>query len=84
MVRAMPIARQQVAKHIPATTNTSVAMQRAVNTTIEEDVFSMDPPHHYISIPVVNHESVVEGEREWSESIPVLVVCEVGRLAIAL
>jgi hypothetical protein len=62
VVRVMPIARQRVAKHIPAEANarnnstfiarqrpqyagnnriTSVAMQRAVNTTIEEEVFSM-------------------------------------------
>jgi hypothetical protein len=52
-------------------------MQRALNTTIEEemlfmwftyihcwatDVFSMSPPRDYISSPVV------EREREWSES----------------
>jgi hypothetical protein len=58
-------------------------MQRAVNTTIEEEafpmwfayihcgatnVFSVDPPRDYISSPVVNQKSVVEGEREWSES----------------
>jgi hypothetical protein len=57
-------------------------MQRAVNTTIEEtmfsiwvayihcwatDVFSMDPPRDYISSLVVNQKSVVEREREWSE-----------------
>jgi hypothetical protein len=36
-----PFARQRVAKHVPATRNNSVAMQCAVNTTIEEDVFSM-------------------------------------------
>jgi hypothetical protein len=48
MVRAMHIARQQVAKHIPATTNISVAMQRAVNTMIEEQVFSTGPPRDYI------------------------------------
>jgi hypothetical protein len=58
-------------------------MQRAVNTTIEEEVFSMwfayidrwatevfsmGPPRDYISSPVVNLKSVVERGREWSES----------------
>jgi hypothetical protein len=38
VVRVMPIAKQRIAKHIPATTNTSAAMQRAVNTTIEEEM----------------------------------------------
>jgi hypothetical protein len=42
-------AKQRVAEHIPATTNTSVATQRAIDTTIEEDVFSMDPPRGYVS-----------------------------------
>jgi hypothetical protein len=28
----------------------------------------MDPPRGYISSPVVNQKSVVEREREWSES----------------
>jgi hypothetical protein len=37
----MPIARERVAEHTPATTNISVAIQRAVNTTVEEAVFSM-------------------------------------------
>jgi hypothetical protein len=37
-------------------------MQRAV-PTIEEGVFSMDPPRDYI-----NQKSVVEREREWRES----------------
>jgi hypothetical protein len=58
----MPIASQRVAKHIPATTNNSVAMQCAVNTKIEEEVFSMGPPRDYISSPVVNQKSVVERE----------------------
>jgi hypothetical protein len=31
-------------------------------------MFSMDPPLNYISSPVVNQKSVVEREREWSES----------------
>jgi hypothetical protein len=54
-------------------------MQRAVNATIEEevfsmwfayvhcwakDVFSMGPLRDYISSPVVNQRSVVERERE--------------------
>jgi hypothetical protein len=57
----MSIGRKRVAKHIPVTTNISVAMQRAVNT-IEEVMFSMDPSRNYASSPVV------EREREWSES----------------
>jgi hypothetical protein len=56
----MPIARQRVAKHIPATTNTSIAMQRAVDTTIKEDVFPMGPPRDCISSPVVNQKSIIE------------------------
>jgi hypothetical protein len=74
-------------------------MQRAVNTTEEEEVFSMwfayihcwatdvyfmGPPRDCISSPIVNQKSVIEREREWSEFSPVLVMCEVGRLAIAL
>jgi hypothetical protein len=58
-------------------------MQRAVNTTIKEelfsiwfsyihcwatDVFCIGPLRNYISSPVVNQKSVVEREREWSES----------------
>jgi hypothetical protein len=43
-------------------------MQRAVNTIIEEEVFSMDPPRDYKSSPVVNQKSVVERLREWGES----------------
>jgi hypothetical protein len=54
-------------------------MQRAVNTIIEEEVFSMwfayihcramdgfsmAPSRRYISSPVVNERSVVERERE--------------------
>jgi hypothetical protein len=35
------------------------------------DVFSMDSPRDYISSPVVNQKSVVEREREWSESLTV-------------
>jgi hypothetical protein len=34
----------------------SISMQRAVNTTIEEAVFSIDPPRDYISSPVVNQK----------------------------
>jgi hypothetical protein len=51
-----PNYRQRVTKHIPATSNTSVAMQRAVDTTIHEDVFSVNPPRDYISSPAVNQE----------------------------
>jgi hypothetical protein len=58
-------------------------MERAVNTTIEKevfsmwfayihcganDVFSMEQPRDYISSPVINQKTVVEREREWSES----------------
>jgi hypothetical protein len=52
VVRVMPIARQRIAKHISTEANakqrsqyadsnriTSVAMQRTVNTTIDEEVF---------------------------------------------
>jgi hypothetical protein len=54
-------------------------MQRAVNTAIEEnvfsvwfayihcwatDVFSMGPPRDYVSSPLVNQKSIVERERE--------------------
>jgi hypothetical protein len=67
VVRAMSIARQRVDKHIPATTNISVAMQRAVNITTEEEGFSMERPRCYISSPVVNQKSVVERERELKE-----------------
>jgi hypothetical protein len=47
-------------------------------------VFSIGPPRDYISGSAVNQKSVVERERKWSESSPVLWICEVGRLAIAL
>jgi hypothetical protein len=61
----------------------SVVMQRSLNTTIEKevfsmwfayinfwatDVFSMGPPRDYINSAVVNQKSVIEREREWSES----------------
>jgi hypothetical protein len=58
----MPIARQGVAKHIPVTTNTSIARQRRGEkafTTIQEAVFSMDPSRDYISVPFVHQKSVV-------------------------
>jgi hypothetical protein len=62
VVRARPIARQRVAKHIPAEANaqnsrTYIARQRRGKhafATIEEAVFSMDPTRDYISSPVVN------------------------------
>jgi hypothetical protein len=56
---------------------TSVAMQRALNTTIEEELFSvcfasihcwatnvssMDPPRDYTNSPVVNQKSERENE----------------------
>jgi hypothetical protein len=62
---------------------TFVSMQRVVNTAIEEEVFSMwftyihcwatgvfsmDPARDCICNPVVNQKSVIEREREWSES----------------
>jgi hypothetical protein len=58
-------------------------MQRAVNATVREEVLSMwleyihwwatdvcslGLSRDYISSPVVNRKSVVEREREWSES----------------
>jgi hypothetical protein len=49
VVRALPIGRERFAKHIPAITNISVAMQSAVDTTIKEDVFSTGPPRDYVS-----------------------------------
>jgi hypothetical protein len=64
----MTIARQRVAKHSPATPNTSVTVQRAVNTTIEEDMFSMGPPRDYINSALVNQKSVVEREVERKET----------------
>jgi hypothetical protein len=42
-------------------------MQRAVNTTIEEAMFSAGPPRDYMTSPVVNQKPVVEREQEWSE-----------------
>jgi uncharacterized protein (UPF0332 family) len=74
VVHAMFIAGQRLRKHSCdngyAGNNwiTSVAMQRAVNRIIEEEMFSMDPPLDYINSPVVNQKSVVERIREWSES----------------
>jgi hypothetical protein len=46
VVHAMPIARQRVVKHIPATMNNSIARQwrgKHAFTKIEEAVFSMGP-----------------------------------------
>jgi hypothetical protein len=65
VIRDMPVDRQRVAKHIPATMNTSIARQRRGKyafATIEETVFSMDPPRDHIRSPVVNRKSVVEWE----------------------
>jgi hypothetical protein len=67
----MPIARQRVAKRIPATTYTSIARQRSGKyafATIEEAVFSMGAPRDYISNAVVNQKSVGVRGREWSVS----------------
>jgi hypothetical protein len=83
IVMYRPTARQRFGKHIPATTNTSVAMQRAVDTTIEEDVFSICPPRGYISSLVVNQKSVVQ-RRTRTRMERVLAISEVGRSAIAL
>jgi hypothetical protein len=54
-----PISGRRLGGRVPAATNTqatiSVATQRAVNTTIEEAVFSMDPPRDFkckLHIPV--------------------------------
>jgi hypothetical protein len=77
---------------------TSPAMQRAVYTIEEEvfsmwfpfvhcwatDVSSMGPPRDYLSCPVVNHKSVAEREREWSDSSRVPVIREAGALALEL
>jgi hypothetical protein len=71
VVRALPIARQRVAEHIPAATNTTVVRQRRSKhafAAIEETVFSMGPSRDYISSPAVNEKSVVEREGEWNES----------------
>jgi hypothetical protein len=72
VVRAMPIAWQRVTKHNHTTTNTSVAMQHAVDTRIEEDVFSMCPPLGYISGTEPNQGVIErEREREWNASLTV-------------
>jgi hypothetical protein len=76
MVSYIHIAKQRVAKHILAEANArnnrnSIAGQwcgKHAFATIEGAVFSMDPPRDYISSPVANQKSVVEREREWSES----------------
>jgi hypothetical protein len=39
-------------------------MQRVVNTTIEEEVFSMDPPRNFISGPVVNESDSEASSRQ--------------------
>jgi hypothetical protein len=50
-----PFARQRLDKHIPAATNTQATIgcllqcNGAVNTTVEEAVFSMGPPVAYVS-----------------------------------
>jgi hypothetical protein len=62
---AMPIARQWVAKHIPAIMNTSTAMQqhgkqrgKHAFTTTEEVVSCMGLSQDYISL-VINQKSVI-------------------------
>jgi hypothetical protein len=69
-----PISRQYL-KYADKSHIASIVMQYAVNTTIEElvfsvwfahihcwskDVFSMSPPRDYISSPVINQKSVGE------------------------
>jgi hypothetical protein len=52
-----PIVRQRVAKHIPATTNTSIARQlrgKYAFATVVVAVFSMGPHRDYISSPIVS------------------------------
>jgi hypothetical protein len=68
----MSIARQRVAKHIPAEANarnnmTSIARQLRGNQAFStiQDVFSMDKPRYYTSSPVA------EREREWDGPSPV-------------
>jgi hypothetical protein len=66
-----PVAGQRLGKHIPAESEhagsnriTSVTMQCTVDTTIEQEVFSlfsMAPPRDYMSSPVVNQN---ENENE--------------------
>jgi hypothetical protein len=72
MVRAMDIARQRVAKHIPAEANagnnrTFVVRQRrgkyAFEAT-EENMLPGGPLRDYISSPVVYQKSVTQRERE--------------------
>jgi hypothetical protein len=75
----MPIARQRVAKHIPAEGNarnnrTSIARQRRGKhafATIEEVVFYsyMGPSRDYISSPVVNQKSVSRRTRKRMERV---------------
>jgi hypothetical protein len=69
------MARQRVAKHIPAEANSwsnriSVDRQRRCKQALStiQDVFPMDPSRDYISSPVVNQKSVVERKRELGES----------------
>jgi hypothetical protein len=71
VVRAMPTARQKIAKHIPAEANartnrTSTARQWRGKQALQtiQVVFSMVPPRNYISSSVVNHKSVAERGQE--------------------
>jgi hypothetical protein len=71
VLRATPIARQRVAKHIPAEANarnnrTPIARQRNCKQALSaiQNLFYMSPPQDSINSPVVNQKSVVERERE--------------------
>jgi hypothetical protein len=75
IVTCRPIARQRVAEHIleevtARKNRTFLARQRRCKHTLStiQGAFSMDPLRDYISSPIVNQKSVVEREREWSES----------------
>jgi hypothetical protein len=64
VVRAMPISRQRVVKHIPAESHarnnrTSIARQRHGKQALStiNDVFSTGPSLDYISNKIVNHKS---------------------------
>jgi hypothetical protein len=94
------VAGQRLGKHIPATKNTQAKIgylpllcNGAVNTKIEEEVFSIwfayihfwatevysiGPPRDYIS------RKSEEWLRTRMRMEQVLVICEVGRLAIGL
>jgi hypothetical protein len=63
------IARQRVAKHIPATTNTSIARQRSGKhafTTIEDAVFSVWSEPRILTRHVFSMRSVQSGYEKCS------------------